>query len=159
MQTRMIRSTRSFSWQAIIVWLVPVVLLIAGMMFWRNAPRSQAAPPSPAVPTSAEIEARWGVRISHIGVTADGGLIDLRYVVLDSAKAIMMLENLDTVPKIIAADQQTTLSLRTAHHHKGDLEVGHTYYILYRNVKGSVMPQTLVTVVIGDLKLNNFPTE
>jgi protocatechuate 3,4-dioxygenase beta subunit len=66
--------------------LILVAIVVAGVLIWRAAPApAPATPAAPgAVPASPAIEQRYGVRINMVGVTADGGLLDLRFTVLDA---------------------------------------------------------------------------
>ena len=44
----------------------------------------------------------WGIRISQLTVTADGGLVDLRFFVLNLDKALAMPQDLKNAPVMIA---------------------------------------------------------
>ena len=50
------------------------------------------------VPVNPAIEAKWGVRVSRVAVTADGGIVDMRFVVLDPDKALAMMQDLKNLP-------------------------------------------------------------
>ncbi|GAB4114417.1 MAG: hypothetical protein Fur005_14650 [Roseiflexaceae bacterium] len=150
---------RSSKW---LIAMLPIAVITLGVLIWRLLPT--ATPPMPAnQPTPAiqqdieqQIAKEWGVRITQIGVTADGGLIDLRYQVLDSDKAVAMLDGLNTTPHMIAIDG-TEIALQNVHKHK-ELEVGRTYYILYRNVHGVLHAGDQVSVVVGGtLQLDRMP--
>ena len=39
------------------------------------------------MPLNPEIEARWGIRVTQVAVSADGGLIDFRFLVLEPENA------------------------------------------------------------------------
>src|SRR4030088_869925 len=48
--------------------------------------RAQAEARQPApMPTSAQIEQDWGIRITVVQLLADNGLVEVRYLVTDSA--------------------------------------------------------------------------
>jgi hypothetical protein len=139
--------------------LILVAIAVAGVLISRTAPAP--APPAPAAapgapPVSPAIEQRYGVRINMVGVTADGGLLDLRFTVLDSDKAMAMHQDLTIQPYII--DEQTGVKIDSSPtmSHKHQLNVGLTYFELYRNPKGVVQPGRLVTVVVGDERLEHL---
>jgi hypothetical protein len=96
----------------------------------------------------AAIADRLGIRITKVVVTADGGLVDLRYQVIDPDKAVFLFDNLDVVPKMVAENGEV-ISLESLPH-RHDVYAGLAYFILYRNSKNSVKPGSQVTVVVGD---------
>jgi hypothetical protein len=106
-----------------------------------------------AVPISPQIEQTWGIRVTQLGVTADGGMVDFRYIVLDPTKAHAMLANVDRLPVLIAEDSQTLVNSAARMDTKHDLTAGRTYFLLYRNTHGAIQPGTAVTVKLGELQL------
>jgi hypothetical protein len=107
------------------------------------------------MPTNPAIEAAWGVRITHIAVTADGGLIEMRFLVLDSDRALAMMQDVANVPILKIEGTDLTIrsaALMTAKH---AVAVGRTGFMLYRNTQGAVTPGTSVSVVFGDLELQH----
>jgi hypothetical protein len=108
------------------------------------------------IPSSPEIEAEWGIRPVMVALTAANGMIDFRFQILDVDKATNMHAKLESLPYFITADgKKIALSELMGHH--PNFEVGRTYYILYPNLQNTIKPNTLVTVVIGNLKLENVP--
>jgi hypothetical protein len=98
---------------------------------------------------------RLGIRITKVVVTADGGLVDLRYQVIDPDKAVFLFDNLDVVPQVIAENGEVIKLESLPHRH--DVYAGLAYFILYRNSQNSVKPGSQVTVVVGDdLRLENM---
>ena len=138
--------------------LILVALAVAGVLIWRSAPApAPASPAAPgALPASPAIEQRYGVRINMVGVTADGGLLDLRFTVLDSDKAMAMHQDLSIQPYIIDELTGAKIDSSPTMSHKHQLNVGLTYFELYRNPKGVVQPGRLVTVVVGDERLEHL---
>lgn len=105
--------------------------------------------------TAAAIADRLGISVESVRVTADGGLVDFRYRVIDPDKAIFIFQDLDVVPQIIAEDG-TVIALASLPHRHG-MTAGITYFILYRNVSGAVKPGSEVTIKVGeDLRLEHI---
>ncbi len=104
--------------------------------------------------SAADFEDRFGIRIVLIGVTAGGGMIDLRYQVRDAAKAALLLDA-ETRPLLIAEDGGVVLRqhVRPEARH---LEAGRSYSLLYSNVQNALRPGSLVSVVLGDLLLEHL---
>lgn len=110
---------------------------------------------SRAMPTSPAIEARWGIRVTQIGATADGGLVDFRFVVLDVDKAADMMADVKNMPVLIAEDSNTAVTSTAQMGDDHSLHVGQTYFLLYRNAGGAIQPGTSVTVKFGTLELQH----
>ena len=111
--------------------------------------------PSSVMPTSPAIEARWGVRVTQIGVTADGGMVDMRFIVLNPDKALDMMQDVNKLPVLIAENSGTVINSSVARAARHDLNPGQTYFLLYRNTEGAIQHGTLVTVKFGNLELQH----
>jgi hypothetical protein len=136
---------------------VPLLLLalLGAFLGWRTWHGGSPAVDPTIVPTNPAIEERWGIRVSQINVTADGGLVDFRYIVLDADKALAMLQATKNLPVLTAeADGRivNSAALMTTRH---NLQPGLTYFLLYRNTNGAIKPGGAVTVTLGDLKLEH----
>ena len=116
------------------------------------------ASPQPAtgtMPTNPAIEAAWGIRITHVAVTADGGLVEMRFLVLDSDRALAMMRDVANVPVLRVESTGVTVrsaALMTAKH---AVAAGRTGFMLYRNTKGAIKPGEAVSVVFGKLELQH----
>src|SRR6476620_4679953 len=138
-------------------WLVVAIAVIVAtaVSFIGYAWLSSASQANGVVPTSPEIEATWGVRITHVAVTADGGLIEMRFLVLDSDRALAMMRDVANVPVLRVEGTGVTIrsaALMTAKH---AVAAGRTGFMLYRNTKGAIKSGTAVTVVFGKLELQH----
>jgi hypothetical protein len=116
---------------------------------------SEAQARVPGIPLSQEIEDKFGVRFTFLAVIADGGMVDLRFRIIDPAKAANFGHYTETSPRLIAED--TGLAVDTTimglHHH--EMEVGRVYYILYRNTANAIKPGELVTIAIDDMQIEH----
>lgn len=100
------------------------------------------------------MEDRYGVRVMLVAVTAAGGLVDVRYKVLDPLKARQFGDkDLNTLPLLVpegsdlairAPELQTPLAP----------EAGQMYYILYPNPRDGVKPGSTVTIRVDDLSVS-----
>ena len=138
-----------------------VVLMVgcfAATMAWRMAGPAQA---EQSVRRAAQ-RRRWrpklGVRFTSASVVADGGLIQLRYTVLDSAKATTFQNDVHH-PPVLKGYKRTKDSLyRTALMKQGhDLRAGQTYYILYMNNHNAVRPGDSMEIDAAGVVLANVP--
>src|SRR5262249_38467881 len=89
-------------------------------------------------------------------VTAGGGLLDLRYQVVDPSKAVAVHEA-RTPPAII--DERTGLVLNRllmGHAHHGQLKPAVSYYLIFENTGNWVRPGSEVTVLLGDAQVEHI---
>jgi len=120
------------------------------------APRA-APPPAwqrPAVSASGLAE-RSGVRLIRVAVTGGGGLLDLRYQVIDPNKAAAVHEA-RTPPAII--DEHTGLVLNRllmGHAHHGQLKAAVSYYLIFENTGNWVRRGSEVTVLLGNAQVEH----
>jgi len=128
------------------------VLLLAAALFGVLRPAPTA---TGAIPTNPAIEAKWGIRPTSVAMTADGGLVDFRFIVLDADKAALLMSDANNLPTMRTEDRGIVVdSTQTMIQHTFD--VGSTSFLLYRNPGGAVRPGTRVTIQFGDLKIEHF---
>lgn len=131
--------------------------LLVGVGTWVAVGLVAPSGPRP-MPTSPAVEERWGVRVSHVGVTGDGGLVEVRFVVLDGDKALALMEerNLPLVRSERSGAVLRSQALMTSHR---AVAPGRTSFLLYRNTGGVLRPGSFATLVFGDLELEHVPVE
>lgn len=140
------------------------VLIAAGigaLALWlpqRSDSQTSAEPPPqwarPSVSASGLAE-RSGVRLIRVAVTGGGGLLDLRYQVVDPSKAVTVHEA-ETPPAII--DERTGLVLNRllmGHAHHGQLKPAVSYYLIFENTGNWVRRGSEITVLLGDAQVEH----
>lgn len=137
-------------------WLVVAVVVAAAVgatiaiHAWSSGPAATGA-----TPTNPAIEATWGIRVTHVAVTADGGLVELRFVVLDSDRALAMMQNVANIPVLrneVTGALAPSVALMAAKH---QISAGRESFLLYRNTRGAVKPNQPVSIVFGTLELDH----
>ncbi|HEV7665592.1 MAG TPA: hypothetical protein VGQ62_18820 [Chloroflexota bacterium] len=124
-----------------------------GFQSWTTAPGSIV---TNALPTTAGIiEERWGVRFTQIGVTADGGLVDVRYQVLDADKAQVLTSDEEHLPVLLDEGSGKVIN-SAALMPNHNLQAGRTYFVLYRNTDGAITPGNQVSIVLGGQRLEHL---
>ncbi|HZU87484.1 MAG TPA: hypothetical protein VFF78_08375 [Anaerolineaceae bacterium] len=107
--------------------------------------------------SNAQIEARYGVRFTQVAVTAAGGMIDIRYQVVDPDKVMNMLNDPANAPRLIVRDSGVEVAVNTMDmSHKSGFETGRVYWMLYYNTGNALKSGTVVTLQVGDLKIENI---
>jgi hypothetical protein len=108
----------------------------------------------PAVPTSAVIEQRWGIKVTGVILLADGGLVAIRYQVVDPAKD-GKIHSGGTANLPVLIDERTGREIRSTaalmHVHYADGgTTGKSYSILYGNSGGALSRGAVVTIKMAD---------
>lgn len=162
----MAASTQDLPRRRIGPWIVlgvALLLLAIGVVAWLSWGKSptpaQGAVPAAALPpgragTAAEVEQRLGIRIRFIAVTAAGGLVELRYEVVDAEKAAGLLDVAGR-PALIAEDSGAVLTMHVRPEVRS-LDAGRSYSFLFANTRNAIRPGSLVTVALGDLRLEHL---
>jgi hypothetical protein len=107
------------------------------------------------VVSDAELQDRVGVRLQTVATTAGGGLIDLRFQVIDPSKAAAVHD--DATPPTMV-DEATGLivnQLLMGHSHTGAFAAGQAYYLVFENPGNLVHQGSKVTVLLGDAQLEH----
>jgi hypothetical protein len=100
-----------------------------------------------------ELEERFGIRVTLIGVTAAGGMVDFRFKVLDQDKARILTQEHDLMPVLNVQNTDTRLAMPGGGMHSMTLQNGKVYYLLFGNSKGTVKPGTSISVAFGAMQL------
>ena len=122
-----------------------------------NPPDAAApAPPAahPKLPPPTAIEEGCGIQIVRLAVTAAGGMVDLRYKILDAAKARKLLKDPANVPVLNPEGRSYPLTAPRNAMITAQFKKGTVNYILYPNVRSAVKPGAKVTVALGDVRLD-----
>jgi hypothetical protein len=139
------------------------VLSVAVLVLWLARPSgSEKAAPAkvpvawarPAVSTEGLVQ-RSGVKITQVALTGGGGLIDLRYKVIDPNKAHALHEP-RTPPALV--DERTGLvidQLLMNHSHSGEFKPAVTYYLVFENIGNWVHRGSRVTVLLGNAQVEH----
>jgi hypothetical protein len=136
--------------------IVLVISIGAGGLLGWGAYRMASAEWVPGtMPVSEEIEAKFGVRFSFLAVTASGGMVELRYRVIDEDRAANFGHYTETAPMLIDGDTGKIVDVTIMGLHNHRVEPGRTYYVLYRNTDGAIKSGRPVTIQIGDLALEH----
>lgn len=138
--------------------LLPLVAGIFAYQIWvkQPAPEQTDATSATTVISAQTLEERFGVQIRLLGVTAAGGMIDLRYKVIDKDKAAFLVGEGSAPPLLIAEESGVTLALDNSTHgmkHNTRLETDQIYFHFFPNTQNAVKPGSLVTIVFGTVRL------
>jgi hypothetical protein len=106
----------------------------------------------PPVVTAAGLVERSGVRLVHVAVTGAGGLVDLRYQVVDADKAQLVHDT----PPLLIEESTGGVVMRPwmGHMHmNASPKQGVTYFVLFENTGDLIRTGGTVTVQLGDARV------
>lgn len=108
-----------------------------------------------AVPLSlSALEDQYGLRVNLVGVTAAGGLVDVRFKIVDGEKARSLLQDPNNFPALWIADGHVTLAVPEENRTQEiKVENDGNLLFMYPNSGNAVKPGTPVTIVFGDLQV------
>jgi hypothetical protein len=99
-----------------------------------------------------------GVRLVHVAVTGGGGLMDIRYQILDPDKAVVVHD--DENPLTIIHEQTGANLYFTLHEHNDDsFRPAILYSQILMNSAGIVQPGDYVTLEVGEVRLEHLKVQ
>ncbi len=141
---------------------VAVLVLAAGAFLGVRTVRARAADTGragAATPASPAIEDAYGIRLDGVLLTAAGGMLEVRYTVVDDQKALALHDDLP----FVVLDDGTKLDQpgMAGHggHQKTAAAIGRGEYNLLANAKGAARAGEVVSVHIGGLALDGVTVQ
>ncbi len=98
---------------------------------------------------SVAIEARYGIRIRRVAVLAGGGIVELRFLIVDPDKANLYMHDPEYMPALITDGIRLDPPVRG---HDMEYKAGWGYYILYGNHSSAVKSGKPVVIEFDDLR-------
>lgn len=136
-----------------------LAVTVSGLLSHDPAPKAaKAAVPAAwtrPVVSKAGLVDRLGIRITQVAVTGEGGLIDLRYQIIDPNKAAA-LHDADTPPAVV--DEETGAvanDLFMNHAHSGPYAFGETYYLIFDNPGNLIQRGGYVSVLLANTEVDH----
>jgi hypothetical protein len=131
------------------------MILLGFLAFRAFSPRQAApAPAAAAAITQSALEQQYGLHVNLVAVTAAGGLVDVRFKLVDGEKVKTLLQEPGNFPTLRVAGSPVTLSApEEGRPEEITYEDGANLFLMYPNAGNLVKPGTLVTIVFGDLQV------
>ncbi len=149
------------SLKALLPLVVALILVVSGFVGYQfYHARQQAVNAEQEAERQAEaanaIADWWGLRVVRVAPLAEGGMVELRFQVVDPDKVAFIFDALENVPKLV--DEDSGIEIKAANlPHSHNVPAGLYEYIIYTNTQGAVKPGDLVSIVVGDLRLEHIP--
>jgi hypothetical protein len=111
-----------------------------------------AQPQMSGTMAESAFEAMHGIRITQIAVTAGGGLVDVRFTVVDPAKARPLLAGHGQLPRLVV--EGSAVELQAPRHgamRNVRLQKDTASFLLFPNARSAVHRGSRVAVAFGDV--------
>jgi hypothetical protein len=150
-----------------ILWIVFLAIVGLGLgLYASNAVKAlRGAPPAPAAApithiSQADLEAQYGLHVNLVAVTAAGGLVDLRFKIVDGEKARSLLQQPENFPTLQVAGSSVTLSApEEGRPAEITFEDDANLFLMYPNAAGAVKSGTPVIIRFGDIQVESIPAK
>jgi hypothetical protein len=147
----------------------PSLVVIAALALFAPAASTAVAARPPAAPVQAAVPVQWqrpvvsaaglvqrsGVRLVRVAVTGGGGLLDVRYQVVDPDKAATVHEAATPPAVVDEASGLVVSQLLMGHSHTGPMKAAATYYLVFENPGGWIHRGSSVAVLLGDAQVDH----
>jgi hypothetical protein len=119
-----------------------------------------SAPARPRSVSAAALERTHGIRITRVAVTGGGGLVDLRFTVVDPGKARPLLQDHAGPPRLVVEGGRAELqapvhgAMRNVR-----LQKDAACFLLFPNARSTIKPGTRVAVAFGTVTVEPVVAE
>jgi hypothetical protein len=132
--------------------IIFILILMAGLITLHSLGIPASHTTIPPISQSA-LEAKYGLRVSLIAVTAAGGKVDLRMKMVDSVKARLLLQDSKNFPSLVTS-RGVVLSVPADEKPEGlEFKDGTDIFLLFPNTRGVLQPGMSVSLMFGETKL------
>lgn len=136
--------------------VLAMALAIGGFVLL-NRPASGNTALAASRPVTAEVlEKQYGAKIQMVGLLAAGGLIELRFQVVDKDKAMALFGPVEQMPMLAVEGTSTVLESAKGMKHHMTLLNGGSYFMFYTNAANAVHAGSQVSMVINGVRLEHI---
>ncbi len=140
------------TWRLLVVAAL-VAVLLSGVLFWINRPATNAAIAGSTAITAEQLEQDYGVRLDVVGLLAGGGLLELKFQVIDADKALGLFGSVEDMPVLAVEGSDRVLRTPNGMRHSLTILDGASYFFLYANVANSVHEGSQVAFVVNGVRI------
>ncbi|MDO8361411.1 MAG: hypothetical protein Q7V88_00815 [Actinomycetota bacterium] len=138
---------------------VAVAVLAAALVFvMRDGAPTNAAINGSTPITAEQLAQDYGIRLGIVGLIAAGGLVELKFQVIDADKASALFGPVESMPKL-AVEGSSRVLQSSKGGHKLTLLDGASYFFLYTNVANSVAKGSQVSFVVNGVRVPHLTVQ
>jgi hypothetical protein len=134
---------------------IAAAVAFAGLAAWMLVARPSGTTAAEQAARQAVFVEKTGVRPVHVAVTGGGGLIDLRYQVVDAEKATAAHDPKRPPSLVDEASGKPINQTWMGHSHTRAFHAGTSYFELLINSRGRLERGSRVTLVFGAVRLEH----
>jgi hypothetical protein len=138
---------------------IAAAVLFAGLAAWMLVARPSGTTAAQRAGEQAAFVEKTGVRPVHVAVTGAGGLVDLRYQVVDAEKATAAHDPKRPPSLVDEASGKPINQTWMGHSHASNFHAGSSYFELLINSRGRLERGSRVTLVFGAARLEHLRVE
>jgi hypothetical protein len=139
-------------WHVVVAGALLAALLV-GALAWRNRPLTNPAIADSSAITAEQLEQQYGVQLDVVGLLASGGLLELKFQVLDADKATALFGPAEDMPVLAVEGSTRVLKSASGMKHNFEILEGASYFFLYTNVANAVHEGSEVAFVINGIRI------
>lgn len=129
-----------------------IVVVLALMINIDKITGTSTTPDKTVAISEAELEETYGLRVNLVAVTAAGGFVDVRLMILDGEKAKSLLAEQGKFPALSIGDVILEVS-QDAKEPEIKYDANRTLFLMFPNAGNVAKKGTPVTIRFGDLAL------
>jgi hypothetical protein len=138
---------------------IAAAVAFAGLAAWMLVARPSGTTPAQRAAEQAAFVEKTGVRPVHVALTGAGGLVDLRYQVVDAEKATAAHDPKRPPSLVDEASGKPINQTWMGHSHTRAFHAGTSYFELLINSRGRLERGSRVTLVMGGARLEHLRVE
>ncbi|MBI5840293.1 MAG: hypothetical protein HZB19_09340 [Chloroflexi bacterium] len=138
--------------------LATLLIGVGSYQLGRNAGHGSEHPLPETVISAQTLEEEYGIQMTLVAVTAAGGLVDVRYKVIDPEKAAKLATE-DGIMPMVYVENSDVMLMPDAHMRTQKLIADRMYFSLIPNAKNVVKRGASVIVVFDDIALEPMITQ
>jgi hypothetical protein len=120
----------------------------------RGGDHDTSLPAAGPPPVSHQLEAGFGLRFQRATLAMQGGLVDVRFTILDTLRADPVIGHQSRQHvKLVDEATGTVLDTRTMTPGDSNLLAGEGYYMLFRNSGGVIHAGSRIAIAIGNVRV------
>jgi hypothetical protein len=135
--------------------LLALALAVGGTLLLNRSSTNSALAASRPV-SSEVLEKQYGAKVEMVGLLAAGGLIELRFQVVDKDKAMGLFGTVEEMPMLAVEGTSRVLESAKGMKHHLNLLNGGSYFIFYTNAANAVHEGSMVSMVINGVRLEHI---
>lgn len=156
----------AFGMLALMLYLFLVVLVMSGCAATKGTVSGKDGPNAITRPTNCKAEERLGIRIEALRLSAAGNMLDFRYRVNDPEKAVPLFDRKirpylldESSGAAFGVPESPKVGQLRSTRRNSDAQTDRDYHILFANPGHLLQAGQRVSLVIGELKLENLLIE